>query len=174
MKTLKIFFGVVVAVGLLGSSVAMAEIRLESMQRLMFSVSTDDGSITLPDFSFCDIDSFGGEEAQATCMMTPGGPAPNVLMDLPDIPRTVPASGYTSAQAAIAPVSLLQSPSPPGEPRGGRGSEGGGGNGGGNGDDGVIVVPQDPPPYAIPEPATLVIVGLGIAGVVAARRWKKV
>ena len=174
MKALQIFFGMGVAVALLGASVAVAEIRHESiMEPIRFSVSTEDGFITLPDITFCNINTFSGEEAQATCLATPGGPAPDILMELPAVPAAVPVAGYTSAQAAIAPVSLLQSPSPPGERR----LRGGGGGGtGGDGSPPIEIIPEppvEPPPYVIPEPATLMIISLGIGGAVAARRWRK-
>jgi len=177
MKALQIFFGMGVAVALLGASVAVAEIRHESiMEPIRFSVSTEDGFITLPDITFCDINTFSGEEAQSTCLATPGGPAPDMLMELPAIPSAVPAARYTSAQAAIAPVSLLRSPSPPRE-RPLRGGGGGGTGGGGGGNPPIEIIPEPPPPedppYVIPEPATLVIISLGIGGAVAARRWRK-
>jgi len=167
MKTLQVFFGLSVATALLGASVAMAEIRHESLRPLMFSVDVGDASITLPEFSFCSIND-QSEEAQATCMMTPGGNMPDVLMELPVVPIATPVSeGYTSAQAAITPVSMLRTPpyseprwpfTPPVTP--------------------PITPPDDPddpppPPPVVPEPATLVLIGLGIGGALVARRQRR-
>jgi len=174
MKTLQIFFGVGAAVALF-ASVAVAEIRNESMQPLRFSVDTGDGSITLPDFIFCDVSSVGGEESQATCMMTPGGNMPNTLLELPVVPHPTPADAedYTSAGEAIAPVAQINSPQPPAayNPYNPRRP----GSPAPNDDSVEDPADQiDPPPTEVvtPEPATLVIVGLGIVGgaIIARRR----
>jgi len=183
MRALQMFFGAVAATALLGAGVVVAEIRY-SIEPLKFSVSTEDGSITLPVLEFCNIDSTGGEETQTPCMMAPGGPLPNLLMELPVMPLVAPAqtAEYTSAQAAIAPISSLRSSAPYNERRLlGVGSSGVSSTGTASMmstvQPPVIVMPEypsDPPPVvAIPEPATLVVVGLGIGGVVAARRWRE-
>ena len=171
MRTLQILFGGFAAVALLGASVAVAEIRHESIRAMPFSVSTEDGFITLPDVSFCSIDTMGGEEAQEGCMMIPGGPAPNLLMELPVVlPPAAQTERYTSAQAAIAPVSSLQSSAPYNEPRPRRGT----GTSTAMTTIPTVPPPDDPPPIVvIPEPATLVIMGLGVGGAVVARRWRE-
>ena len=177
MKALKIFFGSSVAIVLLGGGLAMGDIRTDSIKPLMFSVSTEDGSVTMPDFSFCDVDSVNGEEAQTTCMSNPGGSGQGLLMDLPVVPPGTPerTERYTSAEAAIDPISPLRSPEIPNErrPRNPDGRNPGGG---------IVPEPEPedpepeeptPPPYVIPEPATLAIVGLGIGGLALVRRWRR-
>lgn len=172
MKTLQVFFGVSVAVALLGASVAVAEIRNESMMEpLAFNVSTEDGSISMPNLKFDKVGS-GGEEAQQTCAMTPGGTMPNLLMEMPVVPpvnperagvnqpERTPSLGippynpsYPSRNQPYRPTyppGTPENPPPPPEE------------------------PDDPPPVLVPEPATLVILGLGIGGaVVARRRYRK-
>ena len=195
MKALRVFFGIGAATALLGAGVAMAEIKNESIKSLRFSVDIGDNSVSLPEFVFCDLDSMGGEGAGDVCMMTPGGPSQNVLLELPVVPLPSPASAeesYTSARAAIAPVSLLQASTPPAEqPL--RGYPSGTTDPSGPTDPpGTVdpidptdppgppvdpfvppVDPTDPSPTVVPEPATLVIVGLGIGGAVVARRRRQ-
>jgi len=181
MKTLQIFFGIVVVV-LFGTNAAVADLRNESLQSLKFKIDIGDASVTLPDCVFCDLSSVGGEEANSTCMMTPNGAMPNTLLELPPVvPPTDPAAGdYTSARAAIDPVSLLRAATPPAEqPLRDRSNPAGPPNPSGPtdpSDPSNPSGPTDPPPIVIvvvPEPATLVIVGIGIAGAaVVRRRWK--
>ena len=175
MRTLRMFFGVVVAVALIGVSAAFAEIKF-SVEEIPFPVSTDDGSISLPDVVFCKLGpTGGGEEAQDGCLMSPTGAAPNTMLDLPMLaPLAAPAraEGYTSAQAAIAPISSLQSPTPYRE----RALRGLGGTSTGTGTTPSTPPAEDEPPpqiVVIPEPATLVIVGLGIGGAVVAQRRRQ-
>lgn len=178
MKMLQVFFGVGAVIALL-VGVAVAEIKNESMKPLMFSVDVGDGSVTLPDFTFCNVGSTGDEGAQATCMMTPGGNMPNSLLELPVTPVPVAASAedYTSAQVAIAPVAQLNSIQPPvyGPRRPWLSNPDDPSSPAGPADltDPVIVDPADPSPVVVPEPATLVIVGLGIGGAMIARRRRQ-
>jgi hypothetical protein len=161
MKTLQRFFGMSAAVALLGASVAMAEIRNDSIRGVPFSVSTADGTITLPDFTFDKIDGSGGEEAQATCAMTPGGTMSGLMTELPILQPVTPTYRDTIPDTVFAPSGLpSQRPynerplsdrrNPPNPP----------------------TPPDDPPPQIIvvtPEPATLVVVGLGLAGAAITR-----
>lgn len=162
MKVLQKFFGFVVAVALLGASVVVAEIRNETtFKPLEFSVSATDGSYTLPDLKFDDVSGGGGgEEAQATCAMTPGGPAPGTVMDLPIIPPITPVR-----IEPIQDVAFTGGPLPSQRTyneRRLRGERGGG--------DTPPPPPPPPPVIDVPEPATLVLAGLGVAGLAVARR----
>jgi len=167
MRTLQILLGTIATTALVGAGVAVAEIR-HSIESPKFSVSTEDGSITLPELKFCDV----GEEAEP-CVMTPSGTAPSMLMELPVVPPAVLAqtARYTSAQAAIAPISSLPSSTSYNEPRPRRTR-----TPTTTSTVPIVPAPPDDPPQievTIPEPATLVVVGLGIGGAVAARRWRK-
>ena len=184
MRTLQVFFGVIVGTAVLGASVVVAEIRHESIQPVKLPVEIWDDSVSLPSIQF-GTENVGGEEAQGTCQMSPHSAMPTLLMELPVPPINTPQreSGYTSAQAAIAPVSSLRSPA--------YGSDGY--RRGGYGvpttstttpstppEDGIIIIPDpdpdpdDPPPYVVPEPTTLAIIGLGIGGAVVVRRWRRI
>jgi len=159
MSVLQKFFGVGAAVALLGTSVAMAEIKT-GFKPLEFEVRTADGSVTLPDFSFDKNNGGGAEESQATCAMTPGGPSPGVMMELPIIPPVVPdriepvqdvtfSAGTLPSQRRFNEQSFrdYENPTPP---------------------------PEEKEIPVVPEPATLVVIGLGVTGVaVACRRWRK-
>ena len=164
MKTLQVFFGVGAVVVLLGANVAMAEIRFRSTERPVEftpSFETVDGTVTMPTLSFCNIDSLGGPEAQQTCAMTPGGASAGLLTELPILPPTSPTYTTPMPSTAFSP-GTIPGPSPYNETWT-RYRNGGGGGG---------EVPREPPDIEveIPEPATLLMVGLGITGVAVARR----
>ena len=159
MKTLQRFFGIGVAVALLGLNVVMADVKTESTSAaasLKFSLDIGDGSVNLPDISF---DESGSEQAQATCATTPGGTARNLVLAQP--PITVPNSerltnAPRTALASLAPLAPPQDDDrnsrrrrypPPDDPP-----------------------PPPPPPPPTPEPATLLLVGLGIGAVAVVRQ----
>ena len=165
MRTLQMFFGVGMVVALLGANVAVADFEHRSLQPVRFSFDSADGTIVIPEFSFCDASRLGRptEDAQATCAMTPGGIASSVMMELPvPLPAIVPrqevvqpiaySPGTLPGQRPFNEQRTYRSPTttstPPPQP-----------------DD------ERPPIEAdVPEPATLLIVGLGVAGVAMARR----
>lgn len=153
---------------LLFCSVANAELR-SSVQPIMFELSTDDGSLILPAFSFCDVDSFGGEEAQATCMMTPGGSNISLLLENPITYNVLPetrldlAPNTSLAAAVTAPYRAnipsfrgIRDPGTTPEPE-------------------VSMPPPDDQPsgHIIPAPSTLLILAPGLAGLffLKRRQW---
>ena len=168
MKTLQIILGTGVAFALMGLNVAVADIRNISLSTpITFPLDLGDGTV-MPDISFDLMGGAGPDTAQDTCMMTPGGPATNVLLDLPPI---VPASNpnyLSTPQATLEPVSSLNSPPPYYPP--GRGP----GQGYPPGPT-TPIDPTEPNPTSpvVPAPATLLIVGLGLAGVAVLCRRKR-
>jgi hypothetical protein len=162
MKMFKIFLRISAIVALLGlSNAATADIRNESAKPLLFPVDTGDGSAPT-ELSF---DDTSGEEAQTTCAMTPNGNSPNPLLEEPTAPPPAPENltGY-NPDVTVAPLSAL----PP--PVNRRGSSGRDYYPPPPGDEGL-----DPPPSppTVPEPATMLIVGLGILGAASMRRRGK-
>ena len=171
MKTLHIIFGTGVAMFLLGLNGVLADMKHESSSvPLTFSLDYGDSSVILPDLTFDTVYGTGGEEAQTTCAMTPGGlSSSGLLMQTPIVPlvhnrpedyrRGSPQAslppGYSLPPQPYSPNNRSRNRSPigPVSPS-------------------IWVDPEDPT-VAVPEPATLVIVGLGIGAVtIVRRRWK--
>lgn len=163
MKTLRVLFGVVALVALLGLNVVLADIKNDSAAVPQFPLDAGDGSNLSP-ISF-DNESDNG--AQTTCATTPGGGAPNPMMELNTPVDPLRDTEQLTQYDDLSPVS------------------------GQDPQNGAIpsrdLPPRQPgwqiPPNAVttgddatttsstPEPATMLIIGLGIGGVaVAARR----
>ena len=167
MKTLKILFGVGVVIALLGLNVATADIKSAAGSALTFPLDTGDGTASMPDVSFDTAGGEGGDESQTTCAMTPGGLSPNPALEQPVIPPTDPDT-FTDTPLERHANDSLRSP-PPNNDRGRR----------------PWYPPtttdepppeeEEPPPLtAVPEPATLLIVGIGLgATALVARRRRK-
>jgi len=162
MKTIHILIGVGAIVALLGVNVAQADIKNTSAVQPDFVRDVGDGSSLSP-ISF---DTANNNEAQTTCAMTPGGPSLSQFLTEPIAP--LQAAEQLTQYEDLSPISSQGSPSLDPERN-------------------VPRVPpyrefppppegDDPPPNVpTPEPATMLIVGLGIGGaaVAARRRWKK-
>ena len=172
METFKMLFGVGVIIALLGLNVATADINGSAGASLTFPLDIGDGTASMPDVTFDAGGGAGGDESQTTCAMTPGGPSTNPLLQEPVVPPTDPET-LTSTPLERHANDSLRSPPPS------------------NGDRGRVPAyppgtttppgedppgedePPPPPPTAVPEPATLVIVGLGLGAALVARRRRK-
>jgi len=160
MKTLQKILGVGVAVALLGVSVVMADgMRPNSAKEpLRFQLDIGDSSVNLPDISFDALGSTDTDEAQGTCAMTPGGRASNLMLALPPITVSSPEQLTNAPRAALAPLGSFSPPRTDFRPQRSR----------------RPWTPQrqipPPPIILVPEPATLLIVGLGIGAVAIVRQ----
>ena len=158
MKTIQIILGAgVVAALVVGLNVAFADVI---SQRAPIEFDRDVGEgIEMPAISFDFMGGVGEEEVHGGCMMTPGGQESSAVLPLPP-PVIVPTAvhNYGAVEATLAPLNSFNTPPripyerPPRRP------------------------PDDPRPVVpdtvVPAPATLVIVGIGLAGIAAMRRWQ--
>ena len=173
MKTLHIIFGAGAATVLLGLNVALADMKHELTRvPLTFSLDFGDSSVILPDLTFDTLDGAGGEEAQTTCAMTPGGTtSAGLLIQTPIVPlvNNRPEDyGRGSPQTSLPPVYSSSQPYSPNS----RNSRNRNNTPLMSMNPSMGVDPENST-ATVPEPATLVIVGLGIGAVaVARRRWK--
>jgi len=165
MRTLQIILGTGVAVALMGLNVAVADIKnLSSSTPITFPLDLGDGAVVL-DISFGLTGGTGPDGAEPTCMMTPGGPATDVLLELPPIVPVSNPNYLSTPQATLEPINSLNSP-PPYYPERGPGGPSG---------PAAPIDPMEPgsPTPIVPAPATLLIVGLGLAGIAMLRRRKR-
>ena len=171
MKTLRRFFVLGAVLALVGLNTMLAD-GAGAANPLTFRLDTGYPSVNLPEISFDSAGSPSGEETQSTCAMTPGGNMPNLIPNQPVVPPTNPGDPDSERNAARSPETTLDpnltDPVPVQHEHKRYWAISGGSQPLPEGDDG------DVPSPAVPEPATLVIVGLGIgAAAIARRRWKK-
>jgi len=107
MKTLKMILAGTALVTLLGVGVVLADIQNGSaLEGLTFPLDVGSSS-AMPDVSF---DAQDGEEAQATCAMTPGGVAMGMPYEEPVNPVPDPERYASSPRDTLAPINSLKAP----------------------------------------------------------------
>lgn len=161
MKTLLTYLGVGAVAVLLGMGIAKADIQNGALiDPLSFPIGEEGNGYGIENVSF---DSTN-DETQSTCAMTYGETSSFVMPEELPIPTpevAYPRNSYT-AFGAFNPLSNNTDyrrdrggyrPPPEDNPPG---------------DD-----PPDDPPPTVPEPTTLVILGLGLAGIVIARKRQR-
>ena len=157
LKT-KMFLGVGAVIALLGLNVAFADVQSNISSPLMFSLDIGDG-IEMSPISFCLAGGAADDEAQLTCMMTPGGPS-TIVWDLPPLNPVIDPL-IATPQMTFAAFDPISSPAPPpGMPWLPLPPPG-------------ATIPEDRPPSdtpVIPAPATVLIVGLGLVALVMTKR----
>jgi len=153
MKAIQIILGAGVVVALIGLNVAFADVISE---RTPIEFGRDvGGSVEMPPVSFDFMGGVGEEEVQGGCMMTPGGQeSVGTLALLP--PVIVPTANH-SYDTVLAPLNSFDSPARPPVRIPGDSSR-------------RPPDPQEGNSSQVPAPATLVIVGIGLAGIAVMRR----
>jgi hypothetical protein len=158
MKRLLFSLALVAAAAVALPNLGFADsMKTGSAEPLKFILDPGDGSAPSGMLLF---DSESENEAQATCSMTPNGPSQPVTMEVPPPAQPIREQPYQPDMTST-PVSSYSTPpgrpgSPPRYPRD-------------NLPPGTPDEPEPPPP-TVPEPGTMLIIGLGIAGAALLRR----
>jgi len=165
MKTLRVILGGTAIVALLGVS-AMADVQnVSALSAPVFSLDIGSGA-DMQDISFGTSDN--SEESQTTCAMTPGGASMGMLYEDPVInPIDEPERYTNSPQISLASINSFRTPgvqnTTPGYPYNPNPAPAPPTDG---------TTPGTEPPV-VPEPATLMLFGIGIGAVFATRRREK-